>query len=127
MSLLALVADDHPPSVELACYLLESAGFEVVAAENGADAIALARARRPNVILLDLDLPVLNGCQVRDRLAADPALAAIPLVVMSVYEISEICPDRGPSDFAGYIRKPVEPVTFAEQVRAATTGRAHHE
>jgi CheY-like chemotaxis protein len=127
MSLLALVADDDPPSVELACYLLESAGFEVLAAENGADAIALARARRPDVIVLDLELPLLDGCQVRDRLAADQALAAIPLVVMSVYEIGDTCPDHDPGDFGGYIRKPVEPVTFAEQVRAAITRPAHHE
>jgi CheY-like chemotaxis protein len=127
MSLLALVADDDPPSVELACYLLESAGFDVVAAENGADALALARARRPDVIVLDLELPLLDGYEVRDRLAADHALAAIPLIVMSVYEIGDTRPDRHPSDFGGYIRKPVEPVTFAEQVREAITRPGYHQ
>jgi CheY-like chemotaxis protein len=118
VSPLALVADDHAPSLELARYLLENDGFEVAGAEDGAEALALAEARRPDVIVLDLELPVLDGCEVRDRLAADPALSRIPVVVMSVLEIEEACPGVGRADFASYIPKPVEPATFAESVRA---------
>ena len=123
MPLLALVADDHLPSLELARYLLEFAGFEVVCAKDGEDALALVATRPPNVIVVDLDLPGVNGCQVRDRLAADPLWSQIPIVVVSSHEISDFSPDHGPGDFADYLRKPVEPATFADQVRAAIVSR----
>jgi two-component system cell cycle response regulator DivK len=116
--LLALVVDDHPASVELARYLLEAGGLDVVCAQDGGEALALAAAHHPDVIVLDLDLPVLDGCRVRDRLAAAPTLAAVPVVAMSAYEIDEFCPDHGRSDFAGYVGKPVDAATFADQVCA---------
>jgi CheY-like chemotaxis protein len=119
MPLLALVADDDAPSVALARYLLELDGFEVISAADGDEALSLAGARRPDVILLDLDLPVIDGCHVRDRLAADPALSTIPLLVVSVYRISEFCPDHDENDFAGYVRKPLDPAVLTDQVRAA--------
>ena len=119
MRLLALVADRDPPSVELVRYLLERDGFEVVSAADGAEALSLAAARRPDVIVLDLDLSVVNGCQVRDRLAADAELSAIPVVVVSMYEIADFYPERVAADFAGYVRKPLDPAVLARQIRAA--------
>jgi two-component system cell cycle response regulator DivK len=127
MSLLALVADDHPPSVALVRYLLERAAFAVVGAQDGAEALSLAAMRRPDVIVLDLDLPVLDGCQLADRLAADPALCRIPVLVVSVYEINEFCPSHGAADFAGYTRKPLEPTTFAGEVRAVASRPWHRQ
>lgn len=126
MSLLALVAEDHPASADLARYLLEFDGFEVVCAADGSEALSLAAARPPDVIVLDLDLPAVDGCQVRDRLAADLTLSKIPVVAVSVYEISEFCPDHKARDFAGYVRKPVEPSTFADQVRVAIVQSGRH-
>ena len=117
MPLLALVADDDQPSVELVRYLLEIDGFEVISAADGGEALSLAAARRPDVIVLNLDLPVVDGCQVCDRLAADAELSAIPIVVVSVYEIGEFCPDREAAEFAGYVRKPVDFNQFTEAVR----------
>jgi CheY-like chemotaxis protein len=119
MPLLALIADNDPPSAELARYLLEADGLDVVCAADGEAALSLAAALRPAVIVVDLDLSVLDGCAVRDRLEADPTLAAIPVIAMSVYEISEFSPDHRPEQFAGYIRKPIDPTAFADQVRAA--------
>jgi two-component system cell cycle response regulator DivK len=119
MSLRALVADGHPASAELARYLLAFDGFDVICAADGREALSLAAASRPDVVVLDLDLPVIDGFQVRDRLAADPALSKIPVVAMSTYEIGEFRLDHGPGEFAGYVRKPVEPSRFADQVRAA--------
>jgi two-component system, cell cycle response regulator DivK len=118
MSPLALITDDHPPSVALVRYLLELAEFEVIGARDGAEALALAAARRPDVIVLDLDIPVLDGCEVADRLALDPDLRRIPILVVSVYEISDFSASHGAADFAGYVRKPLEPTTFAAEVHA---------
>jgi two-component system cell cycle response regulator DivK len=126
MPLLALVADDDPASIELLRYLLERDGFEVVSAADGAEALSLAAARRPHVIVLDLDLSVVNGCQVRDRLAADAELSAIPVVVVSTYEIGEFCPGRTAADFAGYVRKPLDPTVLARQISAAIGKSGSH-
>lgn len=127
MSLLALVVDDHLPSVALVRYLLEMAGFEVTDAQNGAAALSLAAIRPPDVIVLDLDLPVMDGCEFADRLAADAVLCRIPILVVSVYEISEFCPSRGAADFAGYARKPVDPTTFVTEVHAVTSRPWHRQ
>jgi CheY-like chemotaxis protein len=116
---LALIVEDHPASLELARYLLELGGFDVICAEDGVQALSMAAGRRPDVVLLDLALAGINGCEVRDRLAADPKLGNVPVVVMSVYEVTEYCPEHTPADFAGHIHKPLEPATFADQVRAA--------
>jgi two-component system, cell cycle response regulator DivK len=121
MSLLALVVDDDPASLELARYLLHYAGFEVICAQDGGAALLLAAEYRPGVIVLDLDLPVLDGGQVRDRLAADPSLTEIPVVAMSVQEISEFSPRHRAGDFAGYVRKPLEPETFIDEIRVVLT------
>jgi CheY-like chemotaxis protein len=114
-----LIVDDDVASLELVRYLLEARGLNILSANDGAEALALAAAHRPDAIVLDLDLPVLNGCEVQERLHAEPLLAAIPLVVTSVYEIDEFCPGRGRADFAAYIRKPLDPTTFADEVSAA--------
>jgi CheY-like chemotaxis protein len=114
-----LIVDNDVASVELVRYLLEARGLNTLSASDGAEALELAAAHLPDAIVLDLDLPVLNGCQVRERLHAEPLLAAIPLVVTSVFEIDEFCPGRGRADFAGYIRKPLDPTTFADEVSAA--------
>jgi CheY-like chemotaxis protein len=127
MSLLVLVADDDPPSVALVRYLLELAEFEVVGAQDGAEALSFAATRPPDVIVLDLDLPVLDGCQVADRMAADPALCRIPILVVSVYEISEFCPSHSAADFAGYVGKPLEPTTFAAEVHAVAVRPWHRQ
>jgi two-component system, cell cycle response regulator DivK len=127
VSHLALIADDHPPSVALVRYLLELADFEVIAAEDGGQALSLIAARRPDVIVLDLDLPVLDGCQVADRLACDAALCRIPVLVVSVYEINHFCPGHGAADFAGYVRKPLEPTTFAAEVHVVTSRPWHRQ
>jgi CheY-like chemotaxis protein len=116
---LALVVDDHPPSVELARYLLELDGFEVVCAGAGDEALSLASKRRPDVIVLDLDMPVVDGFEVHHHMAADPALSGVPVVVVTVLTIDEACTGHEPVDFAAYILKPVDPATFAAQVRAA--------
>lgn len=117
---IALVVDDHPASLEVARYLLSHEGFAVESATDGATALSLVRTHSPDVVVLDLDIPVIDGCELRDRMATDPLLASIPIVVVSVHEISEFCPDHVRDDFAGYIRKPLDPETFAQTVRLAT-------
>jgi CheY-like chemotaxis protein len=78
-----LVVEDDADIRETLAGLLEVEGYSVATAENGADALALLRTVTPQVILLDLSMPVMSGQQFRSAQLGDPALAAIPTVVMT--------------------------------------------
>lgn len=79
-----LVADDEPEIVDLVRLLLEWEGYTVARAENGEQALAQTQAIVPDLILLDMRMPKMNGLEVLERLQADPALTGIPVVMLSV-------------------------------------------
>lgn len=78
-----LVVDDEPEAVELVEFNLKQAGFGVVTAADGAEALTKARATQPNLIVLDLMLPEVDGLEVCKLLRRDPATAAIPIVMLT--------------------------------------------
>lgn len=81
-----LVVDDDRDNRELLVELLASEGYLVSSASDGKIALAEARATRPDVILLDLMMPVMNGWEFRDAQLRDPDLARVPVVVVSAFE-----------------------------------------
>jgi CheY-like chemotaxis protein len=81
-----LVVDDDRDNRELLVELLASEGYLVSSASDGRRALAEARAKRPDVILLDLMMPVMNGWEFRDAQLRDPDLARVPVVVVSAFE-----------------------------------------
>jgi CheY-like chemotaxis protein len=83
-----LVVDDDRDIRELLVELFASEGYEVASASDGRRALAEARARRPDVILLDLMMPVMSGWEFREAQLRDPALADIPVVVVTAFEES---------------------------------------
>ncbi|MGH7359624.1 MAG: response regulator, partial [Candidatus Rokuibacteriota bacterium] len=78
-----LVAEDERDVAELIRYTLTREGFEVVVATNGADALRQARERRPDLMLLDLILPQVNGWELCRRLKQDPATRALPVIMLT--------------------------------------------
>jgi CheY-like chemotaxis protein len=99
-----LVVDDDPRAVDLLTLYLRGAGFEVVVARDGEEALNLARQVRPAVITLDVMLPRLDGWDFLARAKAEPALAGIPVVVVSMLD------ERGKGFALGaaeYLVKPV--------------------
>jgi DNA-binding response OmpR family regulator len=78
-----LVCDDDELLVELLTFRLESKGFGVIAASNGADAVSLALEHRPDAVVLDMMMPVLDGQQVLRRLRETPETAATPIVMLT--------------------------------------------
>jgi two-component system alkaline phosphatase synthesis response regulator PhoP len=78
-----LVVDDAPDIVRLVRDYLERAGFSVLAAANGVDAIRIARAERPDLIVLDLGLPGRDGLDVTRELRRDPAVSSVPIVMLT--------------------------------------------
>ena len=79
-----LVVDDEPQIVELVGDYLKQAGFRVVTAGDGQTALTLARHERPDLVVLDLMLPELDGFEVLERLRASPQTADVPVLVLTV-------------------------------------------
>jgi hypothetical protein len=80
-----LVVEDHPLNRELIVDLLKGAGYMVLEAENGHGLVERVQVERPDLILLDLQLPGENGFSLAHRLSTDPATRTIPIVSMSAY------------------------------------------
>ena len=100
-----LVVDDDATARELISHYLEEEGFAVVAAANGMEALKLAREIRPVAITLDVVMPDLSGWNVLSALKGDPALAAIPVVMVTITDEKRRAFALGA---AGYVMKPIE-------------------
>jgi CheY-like chemotaxis protein len=100
---LVLVVDDDLDLLDVTRFALESEGFTVATAENGEEALAMLRdGCRPNLVLLDLMMPVMNGWGFLDEVAREPAFAAIPIVVFTAAEYVDV-----PAGAVALARKPI--------------------
>lgn len=90
---------------------LESAGYEVVEAHNGAAALERAKESRPDLVVTDLMMPVMNGRELIDRLRSDPETGSIPILILSANSSLRI----GGADAA--LAKPFDPDALLENVR----------
>jgi CheY-like chemotaxis protein len=114
-----LIVDDET-AIRLICRLnLTSAGFDTFEASDGASAIALARAERPDLILLDIMLPEVDGWQVAEELAADDETREIPIVFLSARSESGDQVRGHGTGGVGYITKPFDPLVMTNVVRDA--------
>ena len=114
---LALIVDDSASNRKLERDLLRSAGFETLESATGAEALRLAAAHEPDVILMDLRLPDIDGAEVTRRLAADPRTARIPVLAISALRLQGAGDWLEAAGFAGWIEKPIRVDGFADNVR----------
>jgi two-component system cell cycle response regulator DivK len=112
-----LVVDDNAKNRKLARDVLGAAGFQMLEAATGAEGIMLAGEHDPDVILLDLRLPDMDGADVARRLRDDDGTARIPVVAMSALSLAEHGEWLEAAGFAGYLDKPIRVRTFPDQVR----------
>ncbi len=112
-----LVVDDEPDALELIGFNLKNAGYEVVTAENGTDALKKARAFMPNLILLDLMIPEVDGLEVCKILRRDASTAGIPIIMVTAKaaELDRILGlELGAND---YVTKPFSPRELVLRVK----------
>jgi len=102
-----LVVDDSPTETEVFRSMLEKNGHEVLTAENGADGVALAKQEKPDVVLMDIVMPGLNGFQATRQLTKDAETAHIPVVIVTTkdQETDRVWGKR--QGASGYLVKPV--------------------
>ncbi len=117
MSKRILAVDDQEDNRRILRDLLTSAGFEVLEAADGESAVALASSQLPDLILMDIQLPGIDGYEATRRIKADPALRGIPLIVVTSYALSG---DEAKAMAVGadaYVSKPFSPRALLGRVR----------
>ena len=112
-----LVVDDNDRNRKLALDVLAAAGFRVLGAGRAAEGIALAREHVPDVILMDLRLPDMDGVEATRKLAAHERTARIPVVAMSATPLEGSDDWLEGAGFAGSLEKPIHASRFPDQVR----------
>ena len=112
-----LVVDDNDRNRKLALDVLSAAGFQTFGSATAERGIALAREHGPDVILMDLRLPDMDGADATRRLGADERTALIPVVAMSASPLEGREDWLEEAGFAGWLEKPIHVRTFPEQVR----------
>jgi CheY-like chemotaxis protein len=111
-----LLVEDNDQNLYLATFLLEHGGFTVVPAQDGLEAIALAGRIQPDLILLDIQLPRMDGYAVAQALRRDPALKDVPIVAVTSYAMVGDRERALQAGCNGYIEKPIDPETFGSQI-----------
>jgi two-component system cell cycle response regulator DivK len=113
-----LIVEDNPRNLTLVRDVLGHAGYETLEAVDGETGLAVARERRPDLVLMDLNLPGMTGIEALQQLRADTATAAIRVAALTAYAMKD---DRArilAAGFDGYLEKPVDIRRLPAQVEA---------
>lgn len=114
---LILIVEDNEKSLKLARDVLRFDGFRTIEAANAADGIAVAEARLPAVILMDIQLPDMDGVAALRRIRERPATATIPVVALTAFAMGADRQRLLDAGFDGYLVKPIDIKRFPDQVR----------
>jgi two-component system, cell cycle response regulator DivK len=111
-----LIIEDNAQNMYLMTFLLENHGFAVVKAFNGREGIRAATETKPDMILLDIQLPELSGYEVAEELKKDRALDSVPIIAVTSYAMAGDRERILAAGATGYIEKPINPETFISQL-----------
>lgn len=112
-----LVVDDHPLNIELVRFVLEADGFVVESAADALQALDRIPGFAPDLILMDVQLPGMDGLELTRRLKADPATRAIVIVAFTAYAMKGDAERMRAAGCDGYVSKPIDVSRFAAQLR----------
>src|SRR5258705_7628014 len=112
-----LLVDDYPDAREMYAEYLEFSGFEVVEAGNGMEALQRAIDASPDIILMDLSLPVMDGWEATRRLKADDRAASIPVVALTGHALAGISEGAKKAGCDAFVTKPCLPEDLVKEIR----------
>ena len=118
-----LIVDDNPTNLKLTAYLVKAKGYEVATAPEAETALAVIRERPPDLILMDVQLPGIDGLELTRRLKADPSTSGILIVAVTAYAM------KGDQDKAlaagcdGYVTKPIDTRALPETIASLLAAR----
>lgn len=111
-----LIIEDNPANMELAEYLLKSAGYDPAKAFDGAQGLQLIAERRPDLVVCDLQMPVLDGFEVLQHLRNVESTREIIVVAVTALSMPTDKARVLAAGFNGYLSKPIDPETFVAQI-----------
>jgi CheY-like chemotaxis protein len=112
-----LIIEDNEQNMYMLTYLLESNNYEVFQSFSGTEGIALAKKTQPDVILLDIQLPEMDGYAVARELRKNKELTGIPIIAVTSYAMTGDKEKAFEAGATGYIEKPIDPDTFISQMQ----------
>lgn len=113
-----LLIEDNPQNAYLVSYLMGARDWEVTCADNGPRGLEMVQSEMPDLILLDIQLPGMDGYEVARRLKAMPGLENVPIVAVTSYAMPGDREECLAAGCTGYIEKPINPNDFADRVES---------
>ena len=112
-----LVVEDNMDNYELVRFILERAGYDVFLAVNGRDGVAAARLQQPDMILMDLGMPEMDGWMAAEKLKSDDSTKFIPLYALSAYTLPSDRKRAVDAGCDGYLTKPIHMQSFLDAIK----------
>jgi CheY-like chemotaxis protein len=119
-----LIVEDNARNMKLVRDVLNHVGYRTLEAATAEDGLALARAEHPGLVLMDVQLPGMDGIEALERLRADPATADVRVVALTAFAMKEDRERFLAAGFDGYLEKPLDVRELPGQVAAALAGRS---
>lgn len=116
MSATILIVEDNPQNLYLTTFLLTRRGYRVLSARDGSAAIAIAHADPPDLILMDIQLPQMDGYEATQRIKAFAQFGHVPVIAITSYAMAGDREKALAAGCAGYIEKPIVPDTFVSEI-----------
>ena len=120
-----LIVDDSPTEMYKLSGLLEKHGYEVLKAVNGADGVALARQEHPDLVLMDIVMPGLNGFQATRQLSKDPETQGVPVIVVTTKDQETDMVWATRQGAKGYLTKPVDEDALTDKIKELLPASTH--
>ena len=118
MAARVLLVEDNPANLALMQYLLQASGYRTLTAVDGREGVAVAQRESPDVILMDLQMPIVNGYEAARQVKEDPALRDVPIIAVTAFAMVGDRDKILARGFDGYIAKPIAPERFVSEVEA---------
>lgn len=112
-----LIIEDNEKNLYLMEYLLKHAGMNTLSANSGVRGLAMAKAERPSLILMDIQLPEMDGFETTRRLKQEPETSGIPIIAVSSFATESSRKAAWAAGVSAYIAKPIQPEQFIEQIK----------
>lgn len=111
-----LVVEDNPESMYLVTFLLENAGYAVIPASNGISAVQLCQQMLPDLVLMDIKLPDIDGYEATRRIKKIPAISHMPIIAFTAFAMETDIEKALETGCIGHMEKPIDIQTFVKQI-----------
>jgi len=112
-----LVVEDNEINMYLSCRILRSSGYEVIEARSGEEGVELAIKEKPDLIIMDIQLPGIDGLETTKRIRESEADGEVPIIALTSYAMAGDRKKALSAGCTGYIEKPINPETFMNEIK----------